>query len=64
MQRFNIEKCPFCGSTNLGEGYQSGYAAVSSVRKILRSSKIYYVICSDCGSVVHSYVKDPYKFKV
>ncbi len=35
MQRYKIEKCPFCGSTNLGEGYQSGYAAAGSVRKIL-----------------------------
>jgi hypothetical protein len=63
MNQFKIDQCHYCGSTNIGMGYQSGYAAVSSTRNIFKSSKIYYTICSDCGSILHSYVSDPYKFK-
>ena len=62
LKSMNIDKCPFCGSRNIGEGYQDGYATVRVKNKIFRSSQINYIICADCGSVLRSYVKEPEKF--
>ena len=56
------ERCPYCGGTNIGEGYQSGYAAVTVKGRVLKSDKICYKICCDCGTVVRSFVKHPEYF--
>ena len=53
--------CPFCGGTEFAEGYQSGYGALTGTESIFASSTLYHIICRNCGSVVHSYVKNPEK---
>lgn len=53
--------CPYCNGTEFVEGYQGGYATVTSRESVWLTSSLYHVICRRCGSVVRSYVKDPEK---
>ncbi|WP_377889053.1 transcription initiation factor TFIIIB [Alkalihalobacillus sp. R86527] len=56
--------CPKCGGTELGKGKHSGYAVMSPMKKKLSfGSEIEYVLCTDCGFIIESYVKNPEKFK-
>ena len=55
--------CPKCGSKELGRGKHSGYALMSSVDKMSMGSPIEYIICTDCGYILESYVTKPEKFK-
>ncbi len=63
MNDFGITKCPFCGGTELAHGYQTYQAEVIVYGKMLSSSALYHILCTDCGSVVHSYVEKPEKFR-
>lgn len=56
-------ECPKCGSTEIGFGKQSGYAAMSTINKASFGTAIEYVVCTDCGFIVESYVSKPEKFK-
>lgn len=56
-------RCPRCGGRNIGEGTQSGYAAVVPKGRFFTSDTICYRICTDCGEVLGSYVKHPERFK-
>lgn len=58
--------CPYCGGTDFVIGKQAGYAAVipEKDRIILRGQILYHDICSKCGTVVRSYIKEPEKFVV
>lgn len=60
--RSKATACPKCGSYELGEGKQSGYAAVTRTDGMF-GSPIIYTICTNCGFIVESYVKKPEKFK-
>ena len=59
----SILKCPKCGSQELGKGKQSGYALMSPVSKVSFGSGIEYLLCTDCGYIIESYVNSPEKFK-
>ena len=53
-----VEKCPECGSRNLGWGRLEGYACIHATA--LRSSAADALICSDCGLVVELRVRKPH----
>ncbi|GKV69773.1 hypothetical protein NCCP2716_22710 [Sporosarcina sp. NCCP-2716] len=55
--------CPKCGSQELGRGKQNGYAVMSPVSKVRFGSAVEYLLCTDCGYIIESYVKNPEKFK-
>lgn len=55
--------CPKCGSHDLGRGEHAGYALMSPINKMSFGSKIEYLLCTDCGFIIESYVKKPQKFK-
>lgn len=56
----DITKCPSCGSTEIGEGKLSGYAAIQPVGKIMSmGSPILAAVCSNCGLIVQMKVKHP-----
>lgn len=55
--------CPKCGSRELGRGRQRGYAVMSPVGKARFGSNIEYLLCTDCGYILESFVSDPQKFK-
>ncbi len=56
-----VQRCPFCGGTEMIEAYQTGYGSVTALSNKLGGVSLYHTICRDCGSVVRSYVKDPEK---
>lgn len=62
-QSTKVAECPKCGGTELGLGKHSGYAAMYPYNKMSLGSDIEYVICTDCGFIIESYVKKPEKFK-
>ena len=60
MKDFLPEKCPFCGSTNIGVGYQLGagqvYADVYAYHSTRDCSPVEHLFCKDCGSILHTRV--------
>ena len=54
-------KCPYCRGTDMIEGVQGGYGAVSEVNHGFRGEALHHIICRNCGTVIRSYVKDPEK---
>ncbi len=56
------EKCPECGSRQIGCGVFSGYANMSVQGKWLSSSKVYADVCSNCGLIISMHVAQPEKF--
>lgn len=58
-----IVQCPKCGCTEIGYGKQGGYATVNANGKLSLGSPIMFVICTDCGYIVESYVTKPNRFK-
>ena len=57
------DKCPDCGSLNIGKGYWTGYSALIPVGKILSmGSKVIVRVCRDCGYLFDFRVEKPEKF--
>ncbi len=60
MKQVNINLCPFCGSSNIGVGYQLGngqmYADLYAYQSAADCSNIEHLLCKDCGSLLHSRV--------
>lgn len=63
MVEIRIENCPFCGSNEMGWGYQSAQGAVMTGKSGYAGSKVEHLICTECGSIVHSRVAKPELFK-
>ncbi|UOQ86538.1 transcription initiation factor TFIIIB [Gracilibacillus salinarum] len=63
MVENQASSCPKCGETELGIGKQNGYAAVVPVNKMSFGSDIEYLLCTNCGFIIESYVTKPDKFK-
>ena len=55
--------CPKCGGKEFEKGKHSGYATLYPENKMSLGSDIEYIICTECGFIVESYVKKPEKFK-
>ena len=66
MQPVNITQCPYCQSTNIGTGYQLGegslFADEYAYHTSYACSPIVYLLCKDCGSILHSKVTKPEVF--
>lgn len=58
-----ITECPKCGGKELGKGKHSGYAVMVPPNKMSFGSEVEYILCTDCGYIIESYVKTPDKFK-
>lgn len=56
-------ECPKCGGKELGRGKHSGYAAMFPYDRGFFGSDVEYIICTECGFIIESYVKKPKKFK-
>lgn len=63
MVEIKIDNCPYCGSEDMGWGYQSAQGAVMTGRSGYAGSKVEHLICTECGSIVHSRVAKPELFK-
>lgn len=56
-------QCPKCGEKELGIGKHSGYGSMYPSNKMSFGSEIEYLICTECGFIIESYVKKPKRFK-
>lgn len=54
-----IYSCPYCGSTEMIETLQGGYAAVYAADHQIGGDSLYHTVCRNCGTVLRSYVKEP-----
>ena len=53
--------CPYCGGTDFVIGKQAVVLPEKDLF-IFRGQALYHDICSKCGTVVRSYIKEPEKF--
>ncbi len=59
-----VTECPKCGGKELGKGKQhSGYAAMYPSNKFSFGYGVEYIICTECGFIIESFVEKPEKFK-
>lgn len=63
MEPIKIEKCPYCGNTSIGIGYQLGQGSLSASKMGLTGCKVIHMICRSCGSILYSRVEKPQIFK-
>ncbi|MEG0614367.1 MAG: hypothetical protein RR540_01315 [Oscillospiraceae bacterium] len=59
MSATEVEKCQYCGSNELGVGYQLGQGEMLSDYYGKSGCKIIHVICKKCGSILQSKVSNP-----
>ncbi|HHT66076.1 MAG TPA: transcription initiation factor TFIIIB [Clostridiales bacterium] len=63
MNALERAKCPKCGSTRIGKGKLSGYAALQPEGKAFSfGSAILTDVCSECGFLFNMYADRPEKF--
>ena len=55
-----VEKCPECGSRNLGIGKMEGYGSMYA--SAFRSSPVDALVCSDCGLIIELRARKPHIF--
>ena len=57
-----VTRCVYCGSYDLGIGWQQNEAIVTFRRNGLLGNRLKYVICRNCGAVLYQYVAEPWRF--
>ena len=57
-----VQRCQYCGSDNLGLGWQHGEALVTYKKHGLLGSRLRYLICRRCGAVLYQCVAEPHRF--
>lgn len=67
MEILERDKCRFCGSTNIGIGYQLGngqlFADPYAYHSTTGCSEIEAYLCKDCGCILYQRVKRPELFE-
>ena len=58
-----ITDCVYCGSYDLGIGWQQNEAIVTYRRNGFLGNRLKYVICRDCGAVLYQCVAEPWRFQ-
>ena len=60
MKKIDVSQCQYCGSTNIGIGYQLGngqlYADQYAYHSASSCTPIETFLCKDCGSLLYSRV--------
>ena len=57
-----VTRCSYCGSYDLGTGWQQNEAIVSFRRNGFLGNRLKHVICRDCGAVLYQCVAEPWRF--
>ena len=57
-----LTECPKCGGKELGKGKHSGSGSMFPYNKAF-GVDVEHIICTECGFIIESYVKNPKKFK-
>ena len=53
MTQVHITRCQYCGSQDIGEGWQHGEALVTFKYHGLLGNRLKYLICRRCGAVLY-----------
>ena len=62
INQMPVQRCQYCGSDDLGLGWQHGEAIVTFKKHGLLGNRLRYLICRRCGAVVYQWVAEPHKF--
>lgn len=57
-----VNRCQYCGSNDIGEGWQHGDALVTFRKRGLFGNRLRYLICRQCGAVLYQGVSEPHKY--
>ena len=57
-----VTRCVYCGSYDLGIGWQQNEAIVTFRRNGFLGNRLKYVICRDCRAVLFQCVAEPWRF--
>ena len=57
-----VTRCVYCGSYDLGIGWQQNEAIVTFRRNGFLGNRLKYVICRNCGAELYQCVAAPWKF--
>ena len=57
-----VTRCAWCGSYDLGIGWQQNEAIVTFRRNGFFGNRLKYVICWNCGAVLYQCVAEPWRF--
>ena len=57
-----IQRCHYCGSYNLGLGWQHGEGIVTFKKHGILGNRMRCLICRRCGAVLYQCVTEPYKY--
>lgn len=57
------DTCPYCGSKELAIGLQQGNGSMLKTKSGLTGCRIQHLLCTKCGSILHSSVEKPEKFR-
>ena len=57
-----VPHCTYCGSCDLGIGWQQNEAIVTFRRNGFLGNRLKYVICRDCGAVLYQCVAERWRF--
>ena len=56
-----VTRCVYCGSYDLGIGWQQNEAIVTFRRNGFLGNRLKYVICRNCGAVLYPCVAEPWR---
>ena len=57
-----IRQCRYCGSDDMGLGWQHGEALVTFKYHRVLEIRLKYLICRRCGAVLDQCVAEPHRF--
>lgn len=62
--KVEINKCPYCGGTDIRYGKLDGTARLQHQGGFLEDQEsVHCLICAECGSIVYAWVKNPRKYE-
>ena len=57
-----IKQCPYCGSEDLGSGWQQDQGLVTYKRSGLFGNPVRHIICRRCGGILYSQVLNAHRY--
>lgn len=48
-----VTQCQYCGSRDIGEGWQHGEALVTFRKRGLSGNRLRYLLCRQCGAILY-----------
>lgn len=62
MEQLPVKRCPYCGSEDLGCGWQQDQGLVMYRRNGFFGNPVRHTICRRCGAILHSQVLNPHQY--